>query len=86
MISRGLGTQIVKNLERIGDLSTNLAEFFEMVFEAKETFSDIAKEEISLMSDKLLDMIHLSIMTFVDESENAYIMLRDNEEKLDAME
>ena len=78
--------QIVKNLERIGDLSTNLAEFFEMVFEAKETFSDIAKEEISLMSDKLLDMIHLSIMTFVDESENAYIMLRDNEEKLDAME
>jgi len=31
-------------------------------------------------------MIHLSIMTFVDESENAYIMLRDNEEKLDAME
>ncbi len=78
--------QIVKNLERIGDLGTNLAEFFEMVFEAKESFSDIAKEEISAMCDKLLDMIHLSIMAFVDESENAYIMLRENEEKLDTME
>ena len=78
--------QIVKNLERIADLGTNLVEFYEMVFEAKETFSDPAVEEICSMSDRLLDMIHLSIMTFEDESENAFIMLRDNEEKLDAME
>lgn len=78
--------QIVKNLERIADLGTNLIEFYEMVFEAKEEFSQQAKEEISSMSDRLLDMIHLSIMAFEDESENAYIMLRDHEEKLDAME
>ena len=78
--------QIVKNLERIADLGTNLIEFYEMVFDAKETFSDPAIEEICSMSDCLLDMIHLSIMTFEDESENAFIMLKDHEEKLDAME
>ena len=78
--------QIVKNLERIADLGTNLIEFYEMVFDAKETFSNPAIEEICSMSDRLLDMIHLSIMTFEDESENAFIMLKDHEEKLDAME
>ena len=78
--------QIVKNLERIGDLGTNLIEFFEMVYDAKESFSEEAKNEISAMSDRLLDMIHLSMMAFQDESENAYVMLRDNEEKLDSME
>lgn len=78
--------QIVKNLERIGDLGTNLIEFYEMVHEAKESFSDEAIAEISSMSDRLLDMVHLSVMTFEDRSENAFVMLKDNEEKLDSME
>ncbi|MBP3399670.1 MAG: Na/Pi cotransporter family protein, partial [Erysipelotrichaceae bacterium] len=78
--------QVVKNLERIGDLGTNLIEFYEMVFEAKEAFSQEALQEISSMTDRLLDMIHLSLMTFEDESENAYVMLQDNENKIDSME
>jgi phosphate:Na+ symporter len=78
--------QIVKNLERIGDLGTNLIEFYEMVHEAKESFSGEAITEISSMSDRLLDMVHLSVMTFEDRSENAFVMLKDNEEKLDSME
>lgn len=78
--------QIVKNLERIGDLGTNLIEFYEMVHEAKENFSPEAVEEISSMSDRLLDMVHLGVMTFEDKSENAFVMLKDNEEKLDNME
>ena len=78
--------QIVKNLERIGDLGTNLIEFYQMVHEAKESFSPEAVEEISSMSDRLLDMVHLGIMTFEDKSTNAFVMLKDNEEKLDSME
>ncbi len=78
--------QIVKNLERIGDLGTNLIEFYQMVHEAKESFSPEAVEEISGMSDRLLDMVHLGIMTFEDKSTNAFVMLKDNEEKLDSME
>lgn len=78
--------QIVKNLERIGDLGTNLIEFYQMVHEAKESFSPEAIEEISGMSDRLLDMVHLGIMTFEDKSTNAFVMLKDNEEKLDSME
>ena len=41
-----LHLQVIKNLERIGDLSVNLVEFFDMVHEDKNDFSDGAKKDV----------------------------------------
>lgn len=76
----------VKNFERVGDLDINLGEFFLMVFERKEKFSDQAEKDINAMFTLLVDMFDLAAEVFMTRDEGQYKRLQDMESELDRME
>lgn len=79
--------ETVKNLERIGDLAVNLAEFFDMVFEEDGTFTSVAQQEINSMFDTLEQMYDWCIQIYDKRDITApYDTLMELEEKLDRME
>lgn len=81
-----LDLEIIKNLERIGDLATNLVEFFQMVFEDKGSFTDYAQQEINQMFDTLLQMFDKCVIVYKTNDENVYKELLALEDTLDSME
>ena len=60
-----LNLEVVKNLERMGDLAMNLTEFFTMVTSDKGSFTEDAMHEINEMFDHLVDMMDDSTEVFV---------------------
>lgn len=76
----------IKNFERIGDLAANLMEFFTLVFEKEESFTDDAVKEIQTMYDLLIDMFDNCAEIFVTRDEERYEQLRQDELKLDELE
>lgn len=86
MADMNLHLQVVKNLERIGDLSMNLAEFFDMVNEDKGEFSDDAKAEINQMFDKFAFMLDLCMEIYQTKDINAYTTLMQSENQMDTLE
>ncbi|MBR3364778.1 MAG: Na/Pi cotransporter family protein [Solobacterium sp.] len=76
----------VKNFERVGDLDINLAEFFLMVTEKKESFSEQAEKDIEAMFTVMIDMFDMAAEVFVTCDENQYRQLQEMESKLDQME
>ena len=81
-----LDLEIVKNLERIGDLATNLVEFFQMVFDDSGSFTEQAHLEINQMFDTLLEMYDKSILVYKNHDSVVYDELLKLEDKLDSME
>lgn len=61
--------QIIKNIERISDICVNLANFYRMAFEEEEEFSDIERNELDSIYDKLLEMLKLTF-EFYDNSDS----------------
>ncbi|WP_294578681.1 Na/Pi cotransporter family protein [uncultured Thomasclavelia sp.] len=61
--------QIIKNIERISDICVNLANFYRMAFEEEEKFSDIERNELDSIYDKLLEMLKLTF-EFYDNSDS----------------
>ncbi len=76
----------VKNLERIGDLSMNLTEFFEMVHNDKGNFTSIAVTDINNMFTQLVDMLDDSAEIFITRDTSTFAVLNQKEDKLDSME
>lgn len=81
-----LDLEIVKNLERIGDLATNLVEFFQMVFDDSGQFTEYAYSEINKMFDTLIEMFDKCIVVYETSDNDTYMELLDLEDKLDSME
>lgn len=81
-----LDLEIVKNLERIGDLATNLVEFFQMVFDDSGKFTEYAYSEINKMFDTLIEMFDKCIVVYETSDNDTYMELLDLEDKLDSME
>jgi len=76
-----------KNLERIGDLAINLAEFYQMVFREKNgSFTNQAMHEINKMYDKFIDMFDLSAEILVTKSKATYEVLKRMEDSMDELE
>lgn len=78
--------EIVKNYERMSDLSTNLVEFYALMVEAREEFSTEAKEDLDTMYQLLIDMLQRSLKIFVNEDLKGYDVLLQDEEYLDLIE
>ncbi|HEY4538335.1 MAG TPA: Na/Pi cotransporter family protein [Erysipelothrix sp.] len=78
--------EIIKNYERMSDLSTNLVEFYRMVFENRETFSEDALRDLDTMYQLLLDMLERSLKIFEYEDLNGFEALIRDEEYLDLIE
>ncbi len=81
-----LDLEIIKNLERMGDLATNLVEFFQMVFEDKGQFTEFAYKEINEMFDTLLQMYDKAVIVYKTRDEAVYKELLALEDTLDSME
>lgn len=78
--------QVIKNLERIGDLSINLSEFFEMVFEDRADFSKLAKDDILAMFDLLEHMLNRCIQIYKERDYSIYSSLLEDENYMDLLE
>ncbi len=76
----------VKNYERVGDLAMNLVEFYNMVYEKDENFTNDALSDVQKMYDILIDMFDLSAQVFVTRDDETYKKLQDLEKQLDKME
>ena len=81
-----LNLEVVKNLERIGDLAMNLTEFFTMVASDKGQFTEDAVHEINAMFDHLVDMMDDSTEVYVTKNMDKYLELEEKETKMDRME
>ena len=76
----------IKNYERVGDLASNLIEFYQMVFDAGDSFTEGALKEIDEMHSKLVDMFDLSLEIFMTRDAKDYEELLGMEHQLDEME
>ena len=59
--------EVVKNYERMSDLSTNLVEFYQTIFEVDESFSEEAMEDLDTMYQLLINMVERSANIFEHE-------------------
>ena len=80
-----LNLQVIKNLERIGDLTVNLVEFFEMVNEDQSAFSAGAKEEVMQMFDLFDHMLAQSVKVYESQDYTLYSALLEDENYMDLL-
>lgn len=78
--------QIVKNLERIGDLASNLGEFFDMVFDGRESFSQAAIVELNNMFDLVIHMLNRSLRIYEHDDFSLLQSVKEDEIYLDLLE
>lgn len=78
--------EIIKNYERMSDLSTNLVEFYRLVFENREKFSEDALTDLDTMYTLLNDMLTRSLRIFEKQDVSGLEALLRDEEYLDLIE
>ncbi len=78
--------QIIKSIERIGDISTNLFEFYEMSIEQKGIFSDAAIQDINTMYGLVSDMVVLALQNYKHKDNELIHLVFEKEDQLDALE
>lgn len=78
--------QVIKNIERIGDLTMNLTEFYELVIEDKGTFTDSAIHDINEMYKTVLEMNELALLYYEEPQEKYLKLINDKENYLDLIE
>lgn len=78
--------QVVKSLERLGDLAVNLVEFEEMVKEDKGQFSEHAMEDIENMFAVLSRMLNISMEIYNSRNLFLYKQLMEEENMMDQLE
>ena len=78
--------QIVKNLERIGDLASNLGEFFDMVYDGRENFSQAAIVELNNMFDLVIHMLNRSLRIYEHNDFSLLQSVKEDEIYLDLLE
>lgn len=81
-----LNLDVVKNLERLGDLAMNLTEFFSMVFDDNGEFTDYAIHDINTMFDMQLHMFNRAIEIYKTRDASLYSSLMADEDALDSYE
>lgn len=81
-----LNLEVIKNLERIGDLSMNVVEFFAMVFEDNGSFTEDANKDINIMFDMMMHMFNRSMEIYKTRNESLYASLMADEDALDKYE
>lgn len=78
--------QVIKNIERIGDLTMNLNEFYELVYDDRGLFSKHAISDVNEMYETVLEMNRLSLSYFMERNESVLKELLDKENYLDLVE
>ncbi len=78
--------QVIKNIERIGDLTMNLNEFYELAYDDKGLFSKHAINDVNEMYETVLEMNKLALAYFMERKETDLKELLDKENYLDLVE
>lgn len=78
--------EIIKNLERISDLTTNIVEFYQMMFEERENFTEDAIEDVENMYQLLFNMMDRAFRMYeTDDTSELETLIRE-EDYLDQIE
>lgn len=78
--------EVVKNFERMSDLTTNIVEFYALVFENREKFTPDAIEDLNTMYSLVLNIIKRSMAIYEGGSMSNFESLLKDEEYLDLIE
>ena len=78
--------QVIKNIERVGDLTMNLNEFYELTFDDKGSFSSDAINDVNEMYETVLEMNALALQYFSTREEHIIQVITDKENYLDLVE
>ena len=78
--------QIIKNIERVGDLTMNLNEFYELTYDDKGAFTDEAIRDVNEMYETVLEMNEIALAYFSTREEHYIQMINDKENYLDLVE
>lgn len=78
--------QVVKNIERIGDIVMNLNEFYDQVYDEREYFTDSAMNDVFEMYDIIIDMVDYSMNYFLEHDESLVDIVQEKENYLDLIE
>lgn len=81
-----LNLETTKNFERLGDLATNLAEFYNMVYSEEQEFSEAAMTDMNAMYDQFTDMFDDAVEIFVTKNQITYGRLLGMEDHMDSLE
>ena len=77
--------QTVPSFERIGDYGTNLVELAERLKNEDATFSDMAKQELSLICGAINEIIDITVRAFENDDNEAAKAIEPLEETIDDM-
>jgi phosphate:Na+ symporter len=77
---------VIKNMERLGDLAVNLAEFYQMVEEDNGYFTEKAGREIDAMYSLLYDMLNKSLEVYHYRNPQDMTLLMVYEDRMDLAE
>ena len=84
--ANSINLQIVKNLERIGDLSMNLAEFYDLVYDSEEDFSPSALEDVNNMYEVTQHMLNRAIRIYAEDDFALTHSISEDESYVDLLE
>ena len=77
--------QSVPNFERIGDYATNFVELAQRLRDEGVVFSDVAKEELKVLSAAVKEVIQITVDAFTNDDNNAAKAIEPLEETIDDM-
>ena len=77
--------QSVPNFERIGDYATNFVELAQRLESENSTFSDMAKQELKILSDAVKEIIQITVDAFTNDDNHAAKAIEPLEETIDDM-
>ncbi len=81
-----LHLQVVKNFERIGDLSVNVSEFLMMIKDERSEFTPEAMEELNGMFNLFFHMFNSAIDIYMTKNYSKYTALQEDENYMDLLE
>lgn len=81
-----INLQVIKNLERISDLSINLVEYYELIYENKEELSDEAMDELRQVYDLLTHNLNTALEIYHTNNFSTYQTLTEDENYMDLLE
>ena len=77
--------QTVPSFERIGDYATNLVELADRLQTESTTFSEMAKAELSLLSDAIQEILSITMEAFTSDNRELAKAIEPLEETIDDM-
>ena len=77
--------QTVPNFERIGDYATNMVELAERLQAESTSFSDMAKKEMSIITDAVMEILSITVNAFATNDNKVALTIEPLEETIDDM-